>query len=58
MSYLFPELTPYYIPDNPFRGQITDRIVDAHKALLAEALGGGGWVDDACCAVSGHAAEP
>jgi hypothetical protein len=38
MTYLFPVNTPYRVPENPFRGQITKALKEAHSTALKEAL--------------------
>src|SRR5580698_5165540 len=39
ISILFPEITPYRIPDNPFRDSNPKRISEIHKKSLQDALG-------------------
>jgi hypothetical protein len=38
ISMLFPENTPYRLPNNPFRGQISKGLKEAHKMALQDAL--------------------
>jgi hypothetical protein len=39
ISILFPENTPYRVPDNPFRGHGTKELREKHKTALQDALG-------------------
>ena len=39
ISILFPEITPYQIPDNPFRDLNPKRLSEIHKKSLQDALG-------------------
>ena len=38
ISVLFPETTPYRVPNNPFRGPPTSALKEAHKQSINEAL--------------------
>jgi hypothetical protein len=38
ISVLFPENTPYRVPNNPFRGAVTQNLEKEHKQALQEAL--------------------
>jgi hypothetical protein len=38
ISVLFPEATPYWVPENPFRGNLHKALEEAHKQSLEEAL--------------------
>jgi hypothetical protein len=40
ISMLFPEITPYRAPDNPFRGSLLKMRNKEHKEALQEALTG------------------
>lgn len=39
LSMLFPESTPYRVPNNPFRGPISKGLSETHKMALQDALG-------------------
>ena len=38
LSMLFPENMPYRLPDNPFRGSISEGLSETHKIALQDAL--------------------
>jgi hypothetical protein len=38
ISILFPEITPYRAPDNPFRHSLTETLKKAHRTVLKEAM--------------------